>query len=127
MSGPNASNPEHLTPAPLFPLLKPFVPKMVQVLEEVVFGDIWQRPGLSRRDRSLITCAALVAMNRSFQLRAHLRIARTHGVTEAEMGEVITHLAMYCGMPAAVAAAVMGNDAYEVEGGGLEASLKQSL
>ena len=79
-------------------------PKLAQLTDDVLFGDVWARPGLSPRDRSLITVAALIALNRPDQLRSHLRIARQNGVTQQELIESITHLAFYTGWPNAVSA-----------------------
>jgi 4-carboxymuconolactone decarboxylase len=79
-------------------------PKMAELTDGVLYGDIWERPGLSKRDRSLITVSALIAMNRPDQLRSHLALARQNGVTEEELIEAITHLAFYAGWPNAVTA-----------------------
>jgi 4-carboxymuconolactone decarboxylase len=79
-------------------------PKFAELTDKVLYGDVWERPGLSKRDRSLVTVSALIAMNRPDQLRSHLRIARENGVTEAELIETITHLAFYSGWPNAVTA-----------------------
>ena len=79
-------------------------PKFAELTDDVLFGDVWARPGLSPRDRSLATISALIAMNRPDQLRAHLLIARTNGLTEEEMIEAITHLAFYAGWPGATKA-----------------------
>ena len=76
-------------------------PKLASLSEEVLFGDIWQRPALSPRDRSLITLSALVAMYRPEQLAWHLKLARKNGVTESEITELFTHLSFYAGWPAA--------------------------
>ena len=76
-------------------LIGDFAPKLAQLTDDVVFGDIWARPELARRDRSLITVAALITNGSTEQLRGHLAIARTNGLTEAELKEVITHLAFY--------------------------------
>src|SRR2546422_375729 len=65
---------------------------------------VWERPGLSKRDRSLVTVAALTAMSRSDQLAGHLERALANGVTREEIGELITHLAFYAGWPAAMTA-----------------------
>lgn len=86
-------------------LLGKTAPKLAEVTDQVLYGDIWERPELSKRDRSLITVAALIAMNRPDQLRSHLKIAHQNGVSEQEIGEVITHLAFYAGWPSAVSAA----------------------
>jgi 4-carboxymuconolactone decarboxylase len=79
-------------------------PRLIELTESVVYGDIWERPGLSKRDRSLITVAALIAMYRGDQLVGHLERALANGVTREEIGEVITHLAFYAGWPTAMTA-----------------------
>ncbi len=79
-------------------------PKLVELSETVLYGDVWERPGLSKRDRSLITVAALAAMYRSDQLPVHIERALANGVTREEIGELITHLAFYAGWPAAMTA-----------------------
>ena len=79
-------------------------PKLIEMSEKVLYGDIWERPGLSKRDRSLITVAALIAMYRGDQLTGHLERALANGVTKEEIGEVITHLALYSGWPTAMSA-----------------------
>jgi len=79
-------------------------PKLAELTDNVLFGDVWARPGLSPRDRSLVAVSALVAMNRPEQLRSHLVRARENGVTEDELIETITHLAFYAGWPNAVTA-----------------------
>lgn len=76
-------------------------PKFAELTERVLFGDVWQRPQLGPRDRSLITVAALVALYRPEQLPLHLARARDNGVTHEELLELITHLAFYAGWPAA--------------------------
>lgn len=81
------------------------VPKLVELTEHVLFGDVWQRPGLLPRERSLITVAALLALHRPGQLPGHLQRALDNGVRHEELGELITHLAFYAGWPAAVTAA----------------------
>ena len=79
-------------------------PKLIDLSEKVLFGDVWERPGLSKRDRSFITVAALIAMYRTDQLPGHLERALNNGVTREEIGEIITHLAFYAGWPAAMTA-----------------------
>ena len=76
-------------------------PKLAQLTDEVLFGDVWQRDALSPRERSLATVAALVALHRTEQLPFHLRRARDNGLRRAEL---ITHLAFYAGWPAAASA-----------------------
>ena len=89
------------------------VPKLIDLTEKVLFGDVWERPGLSKRDRSLITCAALVAMNRTEQLKGHLERALNNGVTPDEISELITHLAFYGGWPVAMSAAQVAKKVFE--------------
>jgi len=91
------------------------VPKLVDLTEKVVFGDVWERPELSKRDRSLITCAALVALQRPDQLRGHLGRALQNGVTKDELSELITHLAFYSGWPTAVTAATIAKEVFDKE------------
>jgi 4-carboxymuconolactone decarboxylase len=79
-------------------------PKLAQLTDDVLFGDVWERPGLSPRDRSLITVAALVALYRGNELPGHLKRALANGVTRDELIEAITHLAFYAGWPTAVSA-----------------------
>lgn len=78
----------------------------------MLFGDVWARPGLSPRDRSLITVSALVAMNRPEQLRGHLARARDNGLSDAELIEAVTHLAFYAGWPNAVTAIGVARDVF---------------
>lgn len=85
-------------------LLGDIAPKLAQLTDDVLFGDVWQRPGLSPRDRSLATLSALIALNRPDQLRSHLALARQNGLTEDELVETLTHLAFYAGWPSAVSA-----------------------
>ncbi len=79
-------------------------PKLIELSETVLYGDVWERPGLSKRDRSLITVAALTAMYRTDQLPGHIERALANGVTREEVGELITHMAFYAGWPAAMTA-----------------------
>jgi 4-carboxymuconolactone decarboxylase len=81
-----------------------FAPKLAELTDDVLYGDVWERPQMSKRDRSLATVAALIAMNRPDQLRSHLVLARQNGVTREELIETITHLAFYSGWPNAVTA-----------------------
>jgi 4-carboxymuconolactone decarboxylase len=83
-------------------LMGDVAPKLAELTDDVLFGDVWARPGLSPRDRSLVTVAALIALNRTDQLKSHLGRALTNGLSEAELAEVITHLAFYAGWPCAV-------------------------
>ena len=93
--------------------VRPVVPKLIELSERVLYGDVWERPGLSKRDRSLITVAALVALYRSDQLRGHIERALANGVTREEIGEAITHLAFYAGWPSAMTAARIAKGVFE--------------
>ncbi len=93
--------------------VRTIAPKLIELTEKVLFGDVWERPGLKKRDRSLITVAALVAMNRTEQLRGHLERALGNGVTEDEIVELITHLAFYSGWPTAMSAALLAKEVFE--------------
>ncbi|MGW7243790.1 carboxymuconolactone decarboxylase family protein [Streptomyces sp. NPDC054804] len=84
--------------------LQAIAPKLVEVTNEVLFGDVWERPGLSPRDRSLVTVSALAALYRSEQLPYHLGVALENGLTVEELSEAITHLAFYVGWPNAMTA-----------------------
>lgn len=79
-------------------------PKLAELTDEVLLGDIWARPGLAPRERSIATVAALVALHRTEQLPFHLHRARDNGVTDEELVELITHLAFYAGWPVAISA-----------------------
>jgi 4-carboxymuconolactone decarboxylase len=99
--------------SPARELVRPIAPKLVELAEELVYGDVWERPGLSKRDRSLITVATLVALGRERQLVGHLQRALGNGVSKDEIGELITHLAFYAGWPAAMTAALVAKDVFE--------------
>lgn len=109
---PNVPPPNFDQPSRAQQLMGATAPKLAQLTDDVLYGDVWQRPQLSQRDRSLITVAALIAMNRPDQLRSHLTRARQNGVTEEELVETITHLAFYAGWPNAVAAVAVARDVF---------------
>lgn len=88
-------------------------PRLIELTETLVYPDIWERPGLSKRDRSLITVAALMAMHRPDQLKGQAERALANGVTKEEIGELITHLAFYAGWPSAMSAAKVVKQVYE--------------
>lgn len=87
-------------------------PKLAELTDDVLYGDIWERPGLSKRDRSLVTVAALIVLNRPDQLRSHLALARQNGVTQDELVETITQMAFYSGWPSAVSAVAIAKDVF---------------
>ena len=94
-------------------LMGDIAPKLAELTDKVLFGDVWERPGLSKRDRSLATVSALIALNRPDQLRSHLALARQNGVTQDELIETITHLAFYAGWPNAVTAISVAKEVFE--------------
>ncbi|MGH9716668.1 MAG: carboxymuconolactone decarboxylase family protein [Candidatus Acidiferrales bacterium] len=87
-------------------------PKFTEITDQLLFDDIWERLALSKRDRSLITVASLVALNRTQQLGFHLQRALDNGVTKDELVEAITHLAFYSGWPTAVSALMLAKDIF---------------
>ena len=89
-----------------------YAPKLVELTDRVLFGDVWERPELSKRDRSLITVAALIALNRPEQLRFHLNKALDNGLKKEELIEVITHLAFYSGWPNAMTAVMIAKEVF---------------
>lgn len=93
-------------------LMGDVAPKLAQLTDDVLFGDVWARPGLSRRDRSLVTVSALIALNRPDQLRSHVALARDNGVTQEELVEALTQLAFYTGWPNAVTAVGVVRDVF---------------
>ena len=87
-------------------------PRLVRYTDEVLFGDVWEGPALPKRDRSLVTIAALVAMNRTEQLGPHIGRGLANGLTEDEIVETITHLAFYSGWPTAMSAIAIARDRF---------------
>jgi 4-carboxymuconolactone decarboxylase len=94
-------------------VVRKVAPKLIELTEKVVYGDVWERPGLSKRDRSLITVAALIAMYRGDQLKGHLERALANGVTRDEIGEIITHMALYAGWPTTMSAGRIAQQVFE--------------
>jgi len=93
-------------------LMSDFAPKLAELTDEVLFGDVWQRAELSPRDRSLITVAALIANGNTAQLSSHLKRAKVNGVLESELAEVMTHLAFYTGWPRAISAILVAKEVF---------------
>jgi 4-carboxymuconolactone decarboxylase len=87
-------------------------PKLAELTDDILFEDVWNRPGLAARDRSLITVAVLVAGGDADQLAFHLGRAKENGVTETELIEVITHLAFYAGWPKAMTAITVARQVF---------------
>jgi len=91
-------------------------PALADLSDSVLFGEVWERPGLSKRDRSLITVAALVSGYRHNELPGHLARALANGVTREELVEMVTHLAFYAGWPTANSAIPILRAAFEKAG-----------
>jgi 4-carboxymuconolactone decarboxylase len=84
--------------------LSAVVPAFTEMTDRILYGEVWERQGLSKRDRSLLTVASLMTANRHQQLEAHISLALDNGVTKEEMGEALLHLAFYASWPASVTA-----------------------
>jgi 4-carboxymuconolactone decarboxylase len=91
-------------------------PALADYSDKVLFGDVWERPGLSKRDRSMITVAGLVAMYRTNELPHHVQRALDNGVARDELVELVTHLAFYAGWPAASTAVSILRKAFQDAG-----------
>lgn len=102
---------ETLTPAQR--AIGDFSPKLVELTDDVLFGDIWERPELSKRDRSLVTVTALIAIGQTEQMTNHMKRALDNGVTEAEIKEAIIHLAFYTGWPRAMSAVQIAKKVFD--------------
>ncbi|MDE2500703.1 MAG: carboxymuconolactone decarboxylase family protein [Alphaproteobacteria bacterium] len=94
-------------------------PALAEYTDKVLFGDVWKRPGLSPRDRSLVTVASLVSLYRVNELPFHLKKALENGVSKGELIELITHLAFYSGWPTANTALPIAKQVFEETGVGL--------
>ena len=93
-------------------LLGDTAPELVRLTDDVLFGQVWADPGLSQRDRSLITVAALVALGRTEQLRSHLRRALGNGLGKDDLAAAMTHLAFYAGWPSAMSAMTIAKEIF---------------
>ncbi len=93
--------------------MKEITPHLADLTTKVLYGDVWERPGLSKRDRSLITVAALTALYRTDQLRVHIRLAVENGVTKEEICEILTHMAFYGGWPTAANAVLVAKKVFD--------------
>ena len=92
-------------------------PALGTYTSDVLFGDVWERPGLSKRDRSLITVTTLIALYRINEMPFHFKRALENGVTRDELIETITHLAFYSGWPTAATAVSIVRRVFEEAGG----------
>ncbi len=91
-------------------------PKLKELRDTMLFGDVWERTELSKRDRSLVTISALIALYRTEELKGHLGRALDNGVTQEEIAEVITHLALYAGWPCGVNAGRVAKQVFDERG-----------
>jgi 4-carboxymuconolactone decarboxylase len=96
--------------------LRDFMPKLVQLTDDFVFDDVWERPELSKRDRSLVVISALIALGKERQMGNYLKRALDNGLTVEEIKEAITHLAIYSGWPTAFTAATIFKEVLEERG-----------
>jgi len=92
-----------------------FSPKLVSLTDNVLFGDVWERSALSKRDRSLATITALIALRASEQLPFHLKRGLENGLKQEEIVELITHMAFYAGWPSAMSAVNVAKKIFEAE------------
>lgn len=88
-------------------------PALAHYTDKVLFDEVWERSELSKRDRSLVTVAALTVLGSTDQLRFHLDFARQNGATETELIEALTHLAFYAGWPRAMAAVGVAKEVFD--------------
>ena len=88
-------------------------PQLAELSANVLYGDVWERPGLSKRDRSLITVATLTALYSTGELPSHINRALDNGVTKEEIGEIITHIAFYAGWPTAAHAVGLAKQVFD--------------
>jgi 4-carboxymuconolactone decarboxylase len=95
-------------------------PALERYTQGVLFGDLWKRPDLSARDRSLVTVAVLIARNQTSELPSHLNLALDNGVKASEISEVITHLAFYSGWANAMSAVTVAKDVFRARGIGAD-------
>ena len=96
--------------------MRDVAPGLADYTDRILFGEVWERPGLSARDRSLVTVSSLIAGGRAAQLTSHLRIGLENGLTPGELSEVITHQAFYSGWPNAVSAIAVAHDVFKARG-----------
>jgi 4-carboxymuconolactone decarboxylase len=92
-----------------------FTRPLQELVTRYCWGEVWNRPGLSRRDRSIINLAAISALNRPHELKLHVRGALNNGMSEEEIREVLLQIAIYCGLPAALDAFRIAREVIEEE------------
>ena len=91
----------------------PVSESLVQDTNELLFGNLWRRPGLAPRDRSLITVSSLIALGQTAQMAYHLNRAMDAGLTKAQASEMISHIAFYAGWPNAFSAVPVAREVFE--------------
>jgi 4-carboxymuconolactone decarboxylase len=112
----NMQRPNGLPAVPTLDDVRAVSPALAQYTEGPLLGDVWKRPGLSPRDRSIVTLSALIARNQPIELPYHLNLALDNGVKPAEISEIITHLAFYTGWANATSAVVVAKDIFGKRG-----------
>jgi 4-carboxymuconolactone decarboxylase len=108
------------SPTPSPDDIRRVAPALAHYQERLLDGDLWKRPGLSPRDRSLVTVAALIARNQTIELPHQLELALDNGVRPSELSEVITHLAFYSGWGNAMSAVAIATDVFGKRGVGAD-------
>lgn len=98
--------------SPMQRMVGDIAPAFVHLTDDVLFGEVWARPGLSPRDRSLITISSLVSAGNTEQLRGHIPMGLENGLTQEEIVEAITHVAFYAGWPRAVSALTLAKELF---------------
>jgi len=88
-------------------------PKLSEMTQDMLFGDVWETPGLSKRDRSVVTVAVNTALYRTEQLRSHINRALDNGVTKEEIVQIITHVTFYAGWPTGVNGAAVASEVFQ--------------
>jgi len=88
-------------------------PYLVELSSSLLYGDLWERPQLSKRDRSLVTLSVLIANGRATELKGHVRRGLANGLTRDEIGELLLQLAFYAGWPAAAGAVTVVKEAFD--------------
>jgi 4-carboxymuconolactone decarboxylase len=111
---PQPSGQQQSTRGPSGPLQQKLAPGLATLTDDVLFGDVWRRPELSPRDRSLVTVSVLIATGKPAQLAGHLGRALDNGVEPSEASGLLAHLAIYCGWPSAVTALEVYDQVYTV-------------
>ena len=107
-----ASAPALADPAKMRQDVGAVAPSLEKYQQGTLFGDVWKRPGLSARDRSIVTFAALIAKNQTIEMADYVNLALDNGVKPAEISEIITHLAFYSGWGNAMAAVAVTKDVF---------------